>query len=508
LSNWFNKVNANSKRSSLNSSTKRTLRMMKPFPTRRSPSSQLLDVLRARFGTSLSTSHAVLMQHGTDESHYQPVAPDAVVFAKSSEDVAFIVTACAKESVPIIAFGVGSSIEGHLLAVEGGVCINLSEMNKVIAIHADDLSATVQAGVTREQLNRELGQSGYFFSVDPGANASIGGMTATAASGTNSVRYGTMRDNVLGLTVVTAEGEIIRTSARARKSSAGYNLTQLYCGSEGTLGVITEVTVRLHPHPEKIAAAVVNFKSTRDAVSAVIQAMQLGVPLARAEMLDALTIKAINAHSKTTLTEAPTLFLEFAGSTSQVDEQAAIVREIVDAFGGGQFQWATQQEERSKLWTPRHHAYFACLQLKPGSKSFTTDACVPISALADCLTETVEDVETCGLPVPIFGHVGDGNFHCLILVDPSNQDEVDRAEALSERLILRAIKHGGTCTGEHGIGLHKIGYLEIEHGKATVDIMRRVKLALDPKNICNPGKVVRLHSSCKMAGSEPPQQNT
>jgi D-lactate dehydrogenase (cytochrome) len=457
---------------------------------RRSPSAALVHKLQNHFGARCSMALSVLLQHGTDESHYAAYPPDVVVFAHSTEDVAFTMAACNAEAVPVIAFGVGSSIEGHLLAVQGGVCIDLSQMNQVIAIRPEDLSATVQAGVTREQLNQALAQTGYFFSVDPGANASIGGMVATAASGTNSVRYGTMRDNVLSLTVVTAEGDVIRTASRARKSSAGYNLTQLYCGSEGTLGIITEISVRLHPHPEKVAAAVVNFPTTRAAVDAVITAMQMGVPLARAEMLDALTIKAINAHSRTTLTQAPTLFLEFGGSASQVDEQAATMRDIADGLGGGEFQWATLPEERTRLWTPRHHAYFASLQLKPGSKSFTTDACVPLSALADCLSETMLDLDACGLPVPVFGHVGDGNFHCLILVNPAVPEEVATAEALSERLTLRAIKLGGTCTGEHGVGLHKIGYLEREHGKGAVDIMRRIKAALDPKNICNPGKVV------------------
>jgi D-lactate dehydrogenase (cytochrome) len=438
------------------------------FGLRRSPSAKLLKTLKDHFGNRFSTALAVLLQHGTDESHYASYPPDVVVFASSTNDVAFTMAACNIEAVPVIPFGVGSSVEGHLLAIHGGVCIDLSQMNNIVQIRTEDLSATVQAGVTREQLNQELANSGYFFSVDPGANASVGGMVATAASGTNSVRYGTMRENVLSLTVVTAEGQIIRTASRARKSSAGYNLTQLYCGSEGTFGIITEISVRLHPLPEKVLAAVVNFPSTREAVDTVIQAMQMGISLARAEMLDALTIKAINAHSKTTLTEAPTLFLEFAGSTAQIDEDVTTIQNIATEFNGGEFQWATLPEERSRIWKPRHHAYFAALQLKPGCKSFTTDACVPLSRLADCLDETIKDLGESGLPVPIFGHVGDGNFHCLIL------------------------EYGGTCTGEHGVGLHKMDYLEREHGKGAVDIMRRIKSALDPNNICNPGKVVRL----------------
>jgi D-lactate dehydrogenase (cytochrome) len=392
--------------------------------------------------------------------------------------------------VPVIAFGVGSSIEGHLLAVEGGVCVDFSQMQEVIAIRPDDLTATVQAGVTRNMLNAALAGTGFFFSVDPGADASVGGMVATAASGTNTVRYGTMRDNLVSLTVVTAQGDVIRTASHARKSSAGYNLTQLFCGSEGTLGLITEATVRIHPHPEVVAAAVVHFPTVRDAVNCVIESIQLGVPLARAEMLDALTIKAVNAHSRTTLTEKATLFLEFAGSQAQIDEQAALVREIASGHSGGEFQWASLQEERSRLWTPRHHAYFASLQLKPGSRSMTTDACVPLSALATCVEETLEDIEAHGLLAPVFGHVGDGNFHCLVLVNPDSPEEVSAAEAFSHRLVQRSLRHGGTSTGEHGVGLHKMQYLVEEHGAQTVALMRLIKRAFDPRNILNPGKVV------------------
>jgi D-lactate dehydrogenase (cytochrome) len=459
---------------------------------RRAPSAQLNDRLAALLGDRFSTARAVCAQHGTDESAFTPCPPDAVAFPETSEEVAQVVKLCAAERVPVIAFGVGSSVEGHLLAVQGGVCVDLSRMNRVLAIRTEDMTATVQAGVTREGLNRELAQTGFFFSVDPGANASIGGMVATAASGTNTVRYGTMRDNVLALTVVTADGEVIRTARRARKSSAGYCLTQLFCGSEGTLGIITEVTVKLHPQPEAIAAAVVNFPDVKAAVDCVIQAIQLGMPLARAEMLDALTIQAINAHSRTSLNVAPTLFLEFGGTTAQVAEQGEALQAIAEEHGGGGFQWATRPEERSRLWTPRHHAYFACLQLRPGSRSFTTDACVPISRLAECLTETVEDIRSTGLTAPVFGHVGDGNFHCLLLVDPAQPDEVRTAEALSERLMRRAIRYEGTCTGEHGVGLHKVPYLVEEHGAATVDVMRRIKRALDPHDILNPGKVLSL----------------
>lgn len=452
----------------------------------------LQSALSQALGERFTTNAAVCLQHGTDESAFAPHPPDAVAYPLSTAEVADIVAQCARHRVPVIAFGVGSSIEGHVLALRGGVCIDLSRMDQVLDIRPEDLTATVQAGVTREALNDALAHTGFFFSVDPGANASIGGMVATAASGTNTVRYGTMRDNVLSLTVVTAQGEVIRTARRARKSSAGYCLTQLFTGSEGTLGIITEVVVKLHPQPEAIAAAVVNFPAVRGAVDTVIQAIQLGVPLARAEMLDATTIRAINAHSRTELREAPTLFLEFSGSRAQVEEQSAALRTLVDDNGGGDFQWATRPEERKRLWTPRHHAYFACLQLRPGSRSFTTDACVPISALAECLVETVADIESTGLLAPVFGHVGDGNFHCLLLVDPDNAREVRTAEALSERLMRRAIRYDGTCSGEHGVGLHKIPYLEEEHGAAAVDVMRRIKRALDPHNILNPGKVIHV----------------
>jgi D-lactate dehydrogenase (cytochrome) len=477
--------------------------VMKPQPVapsgvatdnaRRPPPRELLDTLFGLFGDRFSVNRTVCLQHGTDESAYRPMPPDAVVYADCTDEVASIVALCEQHRTPVIAFGVGSSIEGHLLAVHGGICIDLSRMDKVLAIRQDDFSATVQAGVTREALNQALAQTGFFFSVDPGANATIGGMVATAASGTNTVRYGTMRDNVLSLTVVTAEGRVIRTASRARKSSAGYCLTQLFTGSEGTLGIITEVTVKLHAQPEAVAAAVVNFPTVSSAVQTVIQALQLGVPLARAELLDALTIRAVNAHSRTSLTEAPTLFLEFCGSTAQVKEQADCVASLVAELGGGEFQWATRPEERSRLWTPRHHAYFASLQLRPGSRSFTTDACVPLSALAECLAETVADIESTGLMAPVFGHVGDGNFHCLLLVNPDDEGEVQAAEGVSQRLMRRAIAHDGTCTGEHGVGLHKIGYLEEEHGAETVDIMRRIKRALDPHNILNPGKVVTFN---------------
>jgi len=457
---------------------------------RRSPSPALVARLKERFAERCSTAAAVLRQHGTDESAYASVPPDAVVFVESTDEAAFVVRACAAERVPVIAFGVGSSVEGHLLAVEGGVSIDFSRMDRVLAVRPEDLNATVEAGCTRQALNAALAGTGFFFSVDPGANASLGGMVATAASGTNTVRYGTMRDNVVSLTVVTARGDVIRTASNARKSSAGYNLTQLYCGSEGTLGLITEVTVRLHPHPEVVAAAVVPFPTVRAAVDCVIEAIQCGVALARAEMLDALTLRAVNAHAGLSLAERPTLFLEFGGSRAQVDEQAAQVREIADGHGGGAFEWSTRPEDRSRLWTPRHHAYFASLQLKAGSRSLTTDACVPLSALAVCIEETADDLREHGLLAPVFGHVGDGNFHCLVLVDPASAEENAAAEAFSGRLVARALRHGGTCTGEHGVGLHKMRYLVDEHGEDAVAVMRSLKQALDPDDILNPGKIL------------------
>jgi D-lactate dehydrogenase (cytochrome) len=469
-----------------------TTQIMAPIQLRRTACTALLTSLAHLLGERCTTNRAVCLQHGTDESAYEPQPPDVVVFPLNTEEVAGIVKLCYAHHTPVIAFGVGSSIEGHVLAVQGGVCIDLSRMSKVLAIRTEDLSATVEAGVTREGLNVALHQSGFFFSVDPGANATIGGMVATAASGTNTVRYGTMRDNTLSLTVVTAQGKIIRTARRARKSSAGYCLTQLFAGSEGTLGIITEVTVRLHPQPEAVAAAVVNFPDVRSAVQTVMDAMQMGVPLARAEMLDALTIRAINAHSHTQLQEAPTLFLEFVGSATQVQEQSQLMQQLAQEHGGGDFQWAMRPEERNRLWTPRHHAYFAALQLRPGCRSVTTDACVPLSRLAQCITETVADIESQGIIAPVFGHVGDGNFHCLMLIDPNSASAVRAAEQLSHRLIQRAIAMDGTCTGEHGVGLHKMAYLDEEHGADAVQVMREIKRALDPRNILNPGKLVSM----------------
>lgn len=448
--------------------------------------------LQAAFGAKVSFAAAVREHHGRDESAYAPIAPDAVLFAESTEDVAALVSLAGEFRVPVIPFGVGSSLEGHLLAVQGGVSVDLTRMNRVLAVHPEDLTVTVQAGVTRKQLNEELKSTGFFFPIDPGADATLGGMTATRASGTNAVRYGTMRENVLALTVVTGEGKVIKTARRAKKSSAGYDLTRLFVGSEGTLGVITEITLKIYPLPEAISAAICSFPSVDAAVRTTIATIQLGVPIARCELLDALTVKAVNAHAKLGLPELPLLLFEFHGSDSAVREQAETVQMIAKENGGREFQWAVTPEERTRLWSARHNAYFACLQLKPGCRCSTTDVCVPISRLAECIGETVRDVEQTGLLAPILGHVGDGNFHCAILLDPNDAREVEAAEQLNRRIVARALKADGTCTGEHGIGLHKMDFLVEELGADAVDLMTRIKRAFDPLNILNPGKVVRV----------------
>lgn len=450
----------------------------------------LVEALRQQFGNRYSQGESVRLQHGRDESKHEPMLPDGVVFAESTEEVAAVVRLCHEYSVPVIPYGVGSSVEGHVLAVHGGISIDLSGMNRVLAIHAEDLDVTVQAGVTRKQLNDELKGTGLFFPIDPGADATLGGMAATRASGTNAVRYGTMRENVLSLTVVTPEGKVVRTGGRARKSSAGYDLTRLFVGSEGTLGIITELTVKLYPIPEAMSAAVCAFPSVDAAVDTVIQTIQLGVPVARVELLDALTLQAINRYSKTTLPEAPTLFFEFHGSDSGVQEQAELTQEIAQGNGGQDFQWATRQEDRSRLWQARHDAYFACLQLKPGARCFPTDVCVPISRLAECIHATNEDIAQVSLPIALFGHVGDGNFHLVVLVDADNPKEMAEGEWISRRVVERAIAMEGTCTGEHGIGLGKQHYLLQEHGEDGVALMRTLKTALDPLNLMNPGKIL------------------
>jgi D-lactate dehydrogenase (cytochrome) len=450
----------------------------------------LLDQLRQHFATRFTQGESNCLQHGRDESVHEPMPPLAVVFAETTEEVALVVKLCAEYKVPIIPYGVGSSVEGHVLAPHGGISIDLSGMNQIIAIHAEDGDATVQAGVTRLQLNDALKGTGLFFPIDPGADATLGGMAATRASGTNAVRYGTMRDNVMATSTVLADGRLMKTGGRARKSSAGYDLTRLLVGSEGTLGIMTELTVKLYPIPEAISAAVCTFPSIDAAVQTVIQTIQLGVPVARIELLDALSLAAINKFSKTSLAEAPTLFFEFHGSPSAVAEQAETVQAIADDLGGANFEWATRPEDRSRLWQARHDAYFACLQLKPGCRCFPTDVCVPISRLAECIAATYEDIAQVSIPIALFGHVGDGNFHLVVLVDRDNPKEMAEAAWISERVVERAIAMEGTCTGEHGIGLGKRKYLVREHGTVAVDVMRAIKIALDPHNLLNPGKVL------------------
>lgn len=452
----------------------------------------LIDTLSVRFGDRFSRSAAIREQHGRDESAYPVMAPDAVVFAESVEDVTAALDACTAHRVAVIPFGAGSSMEGHVLAHRGGITIDVSRMNRVLAINAEDMTATVQAGVTRRQLNTELRQSGLFFPIDPGADASLGGMAATRASGTNAVRYGSMRENVLGLTVVTAGGRVVKTGTRARKSSAGYDLTRLFVGSEGTLGIITEVTVRLYPEPEAVSAAVCCFESVADAVNTVIQTIQMGVPVARSEFLSANMITALNAHSKTTLREMPTLFFEFQGSAASVEEQAAQVQAIARDFGGMDFEWATRPEDRSRLWNARHNALFAATQTRPGCRAISTDTCVPISRLAESLEGARAILQEASFPSMLVGHVGDGNFHALLLVDPTNAAEMEEAERLNERIVRLAIAMDGTCTGEHGIGLHKIPYLAEEAGADAIDLMRQIKCAFDPLNLLNPGKMFTL----------------
>jgi len=449
----------------------------------------LLGALQQRFGAQCSTALAVREQHGRDESIFSVPPPSAVVFAQSTQDVADAVKLAAQYKVPVIPFGVGSSLEGHLLAVQGGISIDVSRMNQVLSINAEDLTVTVQPGVTRMGVNHAVKSEGLFFPIDPGADASIGGMTATRASGTNAVRYGTMRENVLALEVVTAQGEVIRTGTRAKKSSAGYDLTRLMVGSEGTLGVITEVTLKLYPLPEAISAATCSFPSIEAAVRTVIQIIQLGVPIARCELIDAGTVRMVNAHSKLSLREEHMLLMEFHGSPASVQEQAETVQQIAGEFGGNAFEWATTPEERTRLWTARHNAYFAAVQSKPGCRAISTDTCVPISRLADCLLDSVAEADASGLPYFLVGHVGDGNFHFGYLIDPDKPEEHRVAEALNHTLVARALRLGGTCTGEHGVGLHKMDFLRTEAGDGAVAMMRTIKRALDPDNILNPGKI-------------------
>jgi len=463
-----------------------------PTYERRPVPPAMLAALRERFGERCSTAAAVREQHGRDESPFPVTPPDAVVFCESTDEVAFVVQQAAAHEVPVIPFGVGSSLEGHLLAVQGGVSIDLSRMTRLVRLNPEDLTVTVEAGVTREQLNQAVRDQGLFFPIDPGANATLGGMAATRASGTNAVRYGTMRENVLGLTVVTAAGEVVHTGTRARKSSAGYDLTRLFVGSEGTLGVMTEVTLKLYPLPEAVSAAICHFPDVGAAVNATIQIIQMGVPIARCELLDANAVRYVNAQSRLGLREQPMLLMEFHGSEAGVKEQAETVQAITAEFGGADFQWATTPEERTRLWTARHKAYFSGMQSNPGCRSVTTDTCVPISRLAEIIEASVAEADASGLPYYIVGHVGDGNFHLAYLVKEGDAAERAVAERLSMQMVQRAIALEGTCTGEHGIGLHKMGFLLDEAGAGSVALMRDIKRALDPKNILNPGKIFVL----------------
>ena len=446
------------------------------------------------FGESLVTSAAVCDQHGTDESFHQAHSPDGVLFANSKDDVVKAVKLCAEHHMPVIPYGTGTSLEGHVAALKGGLCIDTRNMNQILKVHQDDADCVVQPGVRRMQLNEYLRDTGLFFPIDPGADASIGGMVSTRASGTNAVRYGTMRNNVLALEVVLANGKIINTARRARKSSAGYDLTGLMIGSEGTLGLITEITLKLYGIPEAISAAVCTFPTVDDAVNTTIATIQCGVPIARIELLDAMSVSAVNAYSKLDLEVAPTLFMEFHGSEQSVIEQSELVDSISSQFGGSQFKWTTKTEERTRLWQARHDAAYACRALRDNCEFMATDVCVPISKLAQCIKLTQQDIEASQLVAPILGHVGDGNFHLGLIVDPDDQNEIERAHQLHERLVNRALDMEGTCTGEHGIGYGKIDFLEAELGEST-DIMRAIKTSLDPNNIMNPGKIFNLEAA-------------
>jgi D-lactate dehydrogenase (cytochrome) len=450
-----------------------------------------IDILKQRFGDRLTTNQVIRDRHGTDESYHAPKAPDAVVFPQTTDEVVEIVNICRDHRTPMIPFGVGTSLEGHIAALHGGVCVDLGQMNSVLSVNPEDLDATVEPGVTRKQLNEYLRDTGLFFPIDPGADATIGGMTATRASGTNAVRYGTMRENVLSLGVVLPDGRYIRTGKRARKSSAGYDLTRLFVGSEGTLGIITDVTLRLYGIPETISAAICSYPTVDDAVRTTILTIQSGVPIARIELVDEVQMQALNKFSDLGLAERPTLFFEFHGTAAGVAEQIETVRAISDDFGGTDFDWASRPEERNKLWQARHDAHYANMQLRPGAKAWPTDVCVPISRLADCIAETRRDIEDSGLLAPIVGHVGDGNFHVDMVLDPEDTEEVGRAVALNERLVARALEMDGTCTGEHGVGYGKIDKLAAEHGDA-LDVMRSLKQSIDPLNLMNPGKVVLI----------------
>ncbi len=453
---------------------------------------KVITELTAAFGNRVVTSQAVREQHGNTVTWIANQPPDAVAYPQSTEEVQQIVRICAASGVAIIPFGVGTSLEGHVNAPAGGVSVDFRDMNKVLAVHAEDLDCIVEPGITRKALNEQLRDSGLFFPIDPGADASLGGMAATRCSGTNAVRYGTMKDNVIALKVVLANGEVIDTARRAKKTSAGYDLTRLVVGSEGTLGIITQLTLRLSGIPEAISGGTCPFPSVEACCKTAIHTIQSGIPVARIELLDALQVRACNLHSNLGLPETPMLFLEFHGTEASVAEQSQRFGEIAAEFGSGPFTWTTRPEERTRLWEARHHAALSNFTLRPGAAMIPTDVCVPISRLAECVTETQRDIEQSRILAPIVGHVGDGNFHLTLLVDLDDADEVKRAKALSERLVERALAMDGTCTGEHGVGQGKMKYLAAEHGVAALAVMASIKRALDPQNIMNPGKIVAL----------------
>lgn len=449
-----------------------------------------LEALAARFGNRLVTSQAVREQHGHTTTWLETQPPDAVVMAQETADIQDVVRICAANRVPVIAFGTGTSLEGQVNAPGGGICVDLRDMNKVLAVHPEDLDCVIEPGVTRKALNDYVRDQGVFFPIDPGADASLGGMASTRASGTNAVRYGTMRENVLALKVVRGDGEIITTGTRAKKSSAGYDLTHLFVGAEGTLGIISELTIKLRGIPETIAAAACSFATVEGACRATIMAIQTGIPLARIELLNEAQVKACNAYSKLTLPQTPLLLLEFHGTEAEVAAQSEAFSEIAAECGGGGFEWTTRPEDRTRLWQARHDAYWAVKAIRPGAGVVATDVCVPISRLADCVVETEADLDRLGLISPIVGHVGDGNFHCSVMADLNDPAELVRAEEFMHRLVERAQSMGGTCTGEHGIGQGKQKYMLGELGPEALDAMRALKSALDPLNIFNPGKII------------------
>ncbi|MEM7058425.1 MAG: FAD-linked oxidase C-terminal domain-containing protein [Pseudomonadota bacterium] len=449
-----------------------------------------IEALAPHFGDRLSRAAAILEQHGKDEAWHAPNPPDAVIWPHTTEEVSLVAKTCNDHGCPIVAWGAGTSLEGHVIPVQGGITLDFGEMNKVLAVHDEDMDCVVQPGITRKRLNEELRDTGLFFPIDPGADASIGGMTGTRASGTCAVRYGTMREAVLALQVVLADGRVIRTGTRAKKSSAGYDLTKLFVGSEGTLGIITEITLRLHGQPEVITAATCNFPSTEDAVNTVIQTIQMGIPIARMEFLDELSIQGFNKYADYDMAEKPTLFMEFHGTEATVAEQVELVSELAKDAGADGFEWATKAEDRNRLWNARHNIYYASLALRPGAGGYTTDACVPISRLAECIAETQADCSTSPIPAPIVGHVGDGNFHVAFLIDTEDKSEVAEVQRLADRLTERTLAMGGTISGEHGVGFGKKKFMSREHGDDAWQLMGDIKKTFDPTGILNPGKML------------------